>query len=74
MAPAFLLSGYSVLRRRATVVAQLVDLECRLNDAAVDMFNKMVFAKGRRGAERKYQAAQRGSRGGGSRLTLDQRS
>jgi sirohydrochlorin ferrochelatase len=31
VAPAFLLSGYSVLRRRATVVAQLVDLECRLS-------------------------------------------
>jgi hypothetical protein len=34
----------------------------RLNDAAVDMFNKMVgslFAKGRRGAERKYQASSR---------------
>jgi hypothetical protein len=62
VAPAFLLSGYSVHRRRATVVAQLVDLECRLNDAAVDMFNKMVgslFAKGRRGAERKYQASSR---------------
>jgi hypothetical protein len=28
VAPAFLLSGYSVHRRRATVVAQLVDLEC----------------------------------------------
>jgi hypothetical protein len=43
-------------------VAQLVDLECRLDDAAVDMFNKMVgslFAKGRRGAERKYQASSR---------------
>ena len=62
VAPAFLLSGYSVHRRRATVVAQLVDLECRLNDAAVDMFNKMVgslFAKGRRRAERKYQASSR---------------
>ena len=62
VAPAFLLSGYSVLRRRATVVAQLVDLEWRLNDAAVDMFDKMVgslFAKGRRGAERKYQASSR---------------
>jgi hypothetical protein len=28
--------------RRATVVAQLIDLEWRLNDAAVDVFNKMV--------------------------------
>ena len=43
-------------------MAQLVDLEWRLNDAAVDMFNKMVgslFARGRRGAERKYQASSR---------------
>jgi TnpA family transposase len=62
VAPAFLLSGYSVGRRRATVVAQLIFLESRLSDAAVDMFDKMVgslFAKGRRGRERKYQASSR---------------
>ena len=62
VAPAFLLSGYSVGRRRATIVAQLIDLERRLNDAAVDMFDKMVgslFAKGRRGRDRKYQASSR---------------
>lgn len=62
VAPAFLLSGYSVSRRRATVVAQLIFLESRLSDAAVDMFDKMVgslFAKGRRGRERKYQASSR---------------
>jgi len=62
VAPAFLLSGYSVGRRRATVVAQVIFLESRLSDAAVDMFDKMVgslFAKGRRGRERKYQASSR---------------
>lgn len=62
VAPAFLLSGYSVGRRRATVVAQLIFLESRLSDAAADMFDKMVgslFAKGRRGRERKYQASSR---------------
>jgi len=62
VAPAFLLNGYSVGRRRATVVAQLIFLESRLSDAAVDMFDKMVgslFAKGRRGRERKYQASSR---------------
>lgn len=62
VAPAFLLSSYSVGRRRATVVAQLIFLESRLSDAAADMFDKMVgslFAKGRRGRERKYQASSR---------------
>jgi len=62
VAPAFLLSGYSVGRRRAIVVAQLIILESRLSDAAADMFDKMVgslFAKGRRGRERKYQASSR---------------
>jgi TnpA family transposase len=62
VAPAFLLSGYSVGRRRATVVAQLIFLESRLSDAAVDIFDKMVgslFAKGRRGRERKFQASSR---------------
>jgi hypothetical protein len=33
VAPAFLLSGYSLGRRRATVVAHLVDLEWRLSQA-----------------------------------------
>lgn len=62
IAPAFLLGGYSVGRRRATVAAQLLDLERRISDAAVDMFEKMVgslFAKARRGRERQYQASQR---------------
>ena len=62
VAPAFLLSGYGVGRRRATMVAQLIELEARLSDAAVDMFDKMVgslFARGRRGRERKYQASSR---------------
>src|ERR1019366_4021438 len=50
VAPAFLLSDYSVRRRRATLAAQLIDLEARLSDAAVQMFDKQVgelFAKAR---------------------------
>ena len=42
VAPAFLLSDYSVRRRRATLAAQLIDLEARLSDAAVQMFDKQV--------------------------------
>ena len=37
-APAFLLDEYGPRRRRATLVAQLLDLETRLSDAAVGMF------------------------------------
>jgi TnpA family transposase len=62
VAPTFLLSGYSVRRRRATVAAQLVELERRLSDAAVDTFERLVgslFAKGRRGREREFQASSR---------------
>lgn len=42
VAPAFLLSGYGIRRRRATVAAQLVQLEQRLIDAATDTFDKLV--------------------------------
>lgn len=62
VAPAYLLSGYSVRRRRATLAAALVDLEQRYNDAAVEMFDRMVgslFARGRRGRERQFQASSR---------------
>lgn len=61
-APAFLLSDYSLGRRRATLVASLVDLEMRLSDAAVEMFDKLVgslFSRARRGQERRYQATAR---------------
>ena len=48
------------MRAKARDLAQKANTP--LNDAAVDMFNKMVgslFAKGRRGAERRYQASSR---------------
>ena len=62
VAPAFLLSDYSANRRRATLVASLIDLETRLADAAIDMFDKLVgslFSRARRGQERRYQATTR---------------
>lgn len=62
VAPAFLLSDYSANRRRATLIASLIDLEMRLADAAIDMFDKLVgslFSRARRGQERRYQATTR---------------
>ena len=57
-APAFLLSDCSVDRRRATLVAAVIDLEARLADAAIEMFDRLVgslFTRARRGRERRYQ-------------------
>ena len=42
VAPAFLLSDYSLRRRRATLTAQVIDLETRLSDTAVEMFDKLI--------------------------------
>ncbi|TSD86107.1 Tn3 family transposase [Mycobacterium sp. KBS0706] len=59
VAPAFLLSAYGLRRRRATLVAQMIDLESRLADAAVEMFDKLVgamFTRAKRRKERQYQA------------------
>jgi len=61
-APAFLLSDYSAGRRRAMLVASLIDLETRLSDAAMEMFDKLVgslFTRAKRGQERRYQATAR---------------
>ena len=58
-APAFLLDEYGLRRRRATLVAHLLDLETRLSDAAVGMFVRLIlglFTKARKGIERRYQA------------------
>jgi TnpA family transposase len=55
VAPAFLLSDYSVRRRRATLAAQVIELEARLSDAAVQMFDKQVgelFASARAAQKR----------------------
>ncbi len=61
-APAFLLDEYGPRRRRATLVAQLLELETRLSDAAVGMFVRLIlglFTKARKGIERRYQATAR---------------
>ncbi|HEY8127357.1 MAG TPA: Tn3 family transposase [Hyphomicrobium sp.] len=58
-APAFLLDEYGPRRRRATLVAQLLDLETRLSDAAIAMFVRLIlglFTKARKSLERRYQA------------------
>lgn len=57
-APAFLLSDYSPNRRRATLIAAMIDLDSRLADAAIQMFDRLVgglFTRARRGRERRYQ-------------------
>ena len=62
VAPAFLLSDYSENRRRATMAAAILDLEIRLADAAIGMFDKLVgslFTRARRGQERRYQSTTR---------------
>ena len=62
MAPAYMIDRFSRLRRRATLAAQVLELQARLTDAAVDLFDKPVgalFAKGRRGRQRRYQASGR---------------
>ena len=58
VAPAFLLSDYSVNRRRATLTAAVIDLEARLADAAIQMFDRLIggmFTRARRGRERRYK-------------------
>jgi len=55
VAPAFLLSDYGPRGRRATLVVQMIDLESRLPDAAVEVFNKLVgsmFTRANRRKER----------------------
>ncbi len=53
VAPAFLLRAYGLRRRRATLIAQMIDLESRLADAAVEMFDKLVGAMFTRAKRRK---------------------
>ncbi len=62
VAPAFLLSDYSLSRRRATLTAQAIDLETRLSDTAIEMFDKLIgslFTKANKRKERRYQATTR---------------
>ena len=58
VAPAFLLSDYSINRRRATLTASAIDLEAKLADASIQMFDRIIggmFTRARRGRERRYQ-------------------
>jgi TnpA family transposase len=60
VAPAYMIDRFSRLRRRATLAAQVLELQVRLTDAAVDLFDKLVgslFAKGKRSRQRRYQAS-----------------
>src|SRR3546814_6342963 len=60
VAPAFLLSDYSLNRRRATVIAAVIDLDARLADGAIQMFDRLVgslFTRARRGRERQIGRA-----------------
>lgn len=59
VAPSFLLSDYSLRRRRATIAARLIDLEQSLADAAVAMFGKQtasLFARAKVRQRRGYAA------------------
>ena len=58
VAPPFLLADYSLNRRRATLAAGVVNLEVRLADAAILMFERLIgglFTRAKRGQERRYQ-------------------
>ncbi len=53
---------YAVQRRRAILVASVIDLEARLTDAVLDMTDKLIgglFARARKARERRYVAGTR---------------
>src|SRR3546814_10700061 len=57
VAPAFLLSDYSLNRRRATLIAAVIDLDARLADGAIQMFDRLVgslFPRARRGRSEEH--------------------
>jgi TnpA family transposase len=59
VAPAFLLSDYSSQRRRATLVASVINLQSSLADAAIAMFSKLtasLFSKARSSQKRRLDA------------------
>ena len=54
------LGRYTARRRRAIVVATVLDLEVRLTDAVLDMADKLIgslFAKARNATRRRYAAS-----------------
>ena len=62
VAPAFLLSDYSLRRRRATLAVAVLNMEARLADAAIEMFGKqtgLLFAKAKAAQKRTVEATTR---------------
>ena len=61
---------YALQRRRAILIASVIDLEARLTDAVLDMADKLIgglFARARKARERRYVA---GTRNVGSLMRL----
>jgi TnpA family transposase len=59
LSPTYLIDRYTQARRRATVVALLIDLEARLTDAAIEMADRLIgaaFTRGRNAQDRQYSA------------------
>ena len=62
LSPAYLMDRYTTARRRATIVALLLDLEARLIDAAIDMADKLIgaaFTRGQNAQARQYNSTAR---------------
>nr|WP_221211934.1 Tn3 family transposase [Sphingomonas sp. BK481] len=62
LSPAYLIQRYTVPRRRAIIVALLIDLEARLIDAALDIADKLIGSMFRRATtmqQRRYTASSR---------------
>jgi len=62
LSPSYLMDRYTTARRRATIVAMLLDLEARLTDAAIEMADKLIgstFTRGRNAQARQYAATSR---------------
>jgi TnpA family transposase len=57
--PAYMIERYTRARRRATLVAHLIDLEERLTDAAIEMADKLiggVFSRAKNAQAKRYVA------------------
>jgi TnpA family transposase len=62
LSPAYLIQRYTLARRRAIIVALLIDLEARLIDAALDIADKLIGSMFRRATtmkQRRYTASSR---------------
>jgi hypothetical protein len=62
LTPAYAIERYTPRRRRAILVATLLDLEARLTDAVLAMADRLIgasFARGRKARERTYTATSR---------------